>query len=464
VRPEDFTPKQRRHVVRAEGGYHAFLPPPLPPQLLLDGDLAMRLSAADRAVGELAGVGRSLLNARLLTHALIRREAVLSSRIEGTRATLSDLALYELEQPAGPGYDDVREVYNYVAATEHVLDAGRRLPLSLSLLREAHELLLTGVRGGHATPGEFRTSQNWIGPPGTTINTATYVPPPPERLWEALDPLEKHLHASHDLPPLVTIAAVHYQFEAIHPFLDGNGRVGRLLVVLLLVEWGLLPGPLLDLSAYIEPRRDRYYDALLGVSTRGDWIAWLTFFLECAEHQARDTIARAAALQDLRDDYRRRTASARSAGLLGLLVDELFQVPALTINKARDRLGVTHRAAAQNIEKLIAAGILTETESRGRTRQFVGARHHDRRRGTTRATACPRGAHRVTQPIKRELIEVVRLRKQHPATAAGMLIRGIHHHCVTTVCDHDHRLSRRDNRRTFLSLFTGVHPTTRVAP
>ena len=371
MHPEDFAPGQRRHVVRAEGGYHAFLPPPLPPELTLDGDLAMRLSAADRAVGELAGVGRSLLNPQLLTHALIRREAVLSSRIEGTRATLSDLVLYELDQPAGPGYDDVREVYNYVAATEHVLDPARRLPLSLSLLREAHDLLLTGVRGGHAAPGEFRISQNWIGPPGTTIDTATYVPPPPERLWETLDPLEKHLHATHDLPPLITIAAVHYQFEAIHPFLDGNGRVGRLLVALLLVEWGLLPGPLLDLSAYIEPRRDRYYDALLAVSTKGDWISWVTFFLECVEQQTRDSITRAVALHDLRDDYRRRTASARSAGLLGLLIDELFRMPALTNNKAIEVLGVTHRAAAQNIDKLIAAGILIETESRGRTRQFV---------------------------------------------------------------------------------------------
>lgn len=371
MHPADFAAAQRQHVVRAEGDYDAFLPPPLPPRLALGGDLALRLSAADRAVGELAGVGRSLLNPQLLTHALIRREAVLSSRIEGTRASLSDLVLYELEQPAGPSYDDVREVYNYVAATEHVLAQDRRLPLSLPLLREAHEVLLTGVRGGHATPGEFRTSQNWIGPAGSTIVTATYVPPPPERLWEALDPLEKHLHATHDLPPLVTIAAVHYQFEAIHPFLDGNGRVGRLLVVLLLVEWGILPGALLDLSAYIEPRRDRYYEALLGVSTKGDWTTWISFFLECVEHQARDTISRAAGLQLLREDYRRRTEGARSSGVLGLLIDELFRVPAITNNKAIEVVGVTHRAAAQNIEKLVAAGILIEIASRGRTRQFI---------------------------------------------------------------------------------------------
>ena len=169
----------------------------------------------------------------------------------------------------------------------------------------------------------------------------------------------------------MTIAAAHYQFEAIHPFLDGNGRVGRLLVVLLLVEWGLLPGALLDLSAFIEPRRDRYYEALLGVSTKGDWTTWMTFFLEGIEQQTPDTVRRAAALSDLREDYRRRTAGARSAGPLGRLIDELFRVPALTNNKAMEVLGVTHRAAAQNIDKLITAGILIETESRGRTRQFI---------------------------------------------------------------------------------------------
>jgi len=260
----------------------------LPPTVDLDGELSLRLSSADRAVGELAGVGRTLPNPQLFTQALIRREAVLSSRIEGTRASLSDLVLFEVERPNGASDEDVREVYNYVAATEHVLDPNRRLPVSLSLLREAHRLLLTNVRGGHAMPGEFRRSQNWLGSPGATVETATYVPPPPERLWDCLDPFEKYLHAEQMLPPLLAIGTAHYQFEAIHPFLDGNGRVGRLLIVLLLVDWGLLPGALLDLSAYIEPRRDTYYDALLRVSTHGDWPGWFRFFLEVVERQARE--------------------------------------------------------------------------------------------------------------------------------------------------------------------------------
>lgn len=371
----DFASSQRKYVVRAEGGHRAFLPPPLPPALDVDSDLSLLLSSADRAVGELAGVGRTLPDAQMVmfTEAVVRREAVLSSRIEGTRASLSELVLFELEHPTGAADNDVREVYNYVAATAHLLNPDRPLPLSLRLLRDAHRLLLTDVRGGYATPGEFRASQTWIGPPGATIETATYVPPPPERLWECLDPFEKYLHAKQSLPPLLNIGAAHYQFEAIHPFLDGNGRIGRVLIAVLLVEWGLLPGPLLDLSAYIEPRRDEYYDVLLRVSTHGDWARWLGFFLAGVEQQARDAVRRAAALQALREDYRQKVASARSAGPLSIVIDELFRVPALTINRARELLDITHRAATQNVEKLVAAGILVEVDRRGRTRQFVAA-------------------------------------------------------------------------------------------
>ncbi|AXK87520.1 Fic family protein [Nocardia farcinica] len=369
MRLDDFTAGQRSHVVRAEGGYRAFVPPPLPPEVALTPVLVKRLSAADRAIGELAGLGRGLPNPDLFCRALVRREAVLSSRIEGTVASLSDLALFEAEQPSNP-VGDVREVFNYMAAMDHVLAPDRRLPLSLPLLREAHRILLSGVRGDFATPGEFRRSQNWIGRPGSVIDTATYVPPPPDQMWDCLDALEKYLHASGDLPPLMAIAAVHYQFEAIHPFIDGNGRIGRLLAVMLLVEWGLLPGPMLDLSAYIEPRRDRYYDGLLRVSTEGDWALWFSFFLEVVEEQARDSLARAVRLDELRIELRRRVATARSSGLLPVLVDELFRSPVLGIGTAKKVLGVTHRAATLNLEKLVAAGMLVEV-TRGRARLFM---------------------------------------------------------------------------------------------
>ncbi|MEU4651231.1 Fic family protein [Nocardia fluminea] len=331
--------------------------------------LVRRLSSADRAVGELAGLGRGLPSPELFGRALVRREAVLSSRIEGAVASLSDVAMYEVERPARPR-GDVQEVFNYMSAMDHVLDPGRRLPLSLSLLREAHQILMTGVRGDYATPGEFRHSQNWISPPGSTIETAKFVPPPPETLWQSLDAFEKYLHAEGELPPLLAIAAVHYQFEAIHPFIDGNGRIGRLLAVMLLVEWGLLPGPLLDLSSCIEPRRDRYYEGLLRVSTDGDWVGWFDFFLEVIEEQARDSLGRAVRLDALRTELGLRVARARSSGLLPILIDELFRFPIIGIANAMKALDVTHRSATLNIEKLVEAGILVEV-TRARTRFFA---------------------------------------------------------------------------------------------
>lgn len=357
-------------MIRAERGYLAFLPPALPPRFELTATLINQLSAADRALGQLAGAGQGLPNPHLISRVLLRREAVLSSRIEGTQASLSELVLFEVEQPRDAA-SDVREVHNYLLAVDHVLDPGRRLPLSLSLLREAHRILLTDVRGGYATPGEFRTSQNWIGAVDATLDTAAYVPPPPERLWECLDRFEKFLHAEASLPPLLRIAAIHYQFEAIHPFIDGNGRVGRLLIMMLMLEWSLLPAPLLDLSAYIEPRRDRYYEALMGVSTRGDWSGWFAFFLEAVERQAHDALGRARRLHQLRESMRAGVTTARSSGLLPRLVDALFDVPVLTIPRAREILGVTHRAAAMNIDKLIDADIVREVQTGHRPRTFI---------------------------------------------------------------------------------------------
>lgn len=370
VDKDQFARAQRGHVVRAEGRYLAYVPPPLPPHVEFDLPLVRRLTDASLALGELNGIGHGLPNPHLLSRALLRREAVLSSRIEGTQASLSDLVRFEVAGATKGQPDDVIEVFNYLRAVDCVLDPDRRLPLSLSLLREAHAILMHGVRGGYPTPGEFRTSQNWIGRPGAVIENATFVPPPPERMWETLDAFEKHLHARSELPPLLNIAAIHYQFEAIHPFLDGNGRVGRLLVILLLVEWGLLRAPLLDLSAYIEPRRDQYYDGLLRVSTQGDWKGWFAFFLEVVEHQAGDARLRATRLHDLRERMRSQVTTPRGSGLPTLLVDALFDLPMLTIKRAQGVLGVTPRAAAMNIERLVAAGILRELEARGRQRWF----------------------------------------------------------------------------------------------
>lgn len=249
-------------VGQGEAAYWAFVPNPLPPDLTPDMELVRVLSDASYALGELAALGRAMSNPHLLINPFVRREAVLSSRIEGTQASVTDVVAYEAGQlpiaglePAAPE-SDVREVANYVSALEYGIERLNTLPVSLRLIRELHERLLRGVRGEYATPGEFRQTQNWIGQPGCTLTEAQYVPPPRPEMQDALDAFEKYLHAD-DLanPPLVRLACIHYQFEAIHPFLDGNGRIGRLLISLLLVSWGLLPLPLLYLSVYFERER-----------------------------------------------------------------------------------------------------------------------------------------------------------------------------------------------------------------
>jgi Fic family protein len=237
-------------VMRVPGqDYWAYYPAPLPPRLAWTTELIITLSKADSALGELKGLGHNLANPHLLIAPFIRHEAVLSSRIEGTQASLSDLYAYEAVQLSMFSHPtDVEEVHNYVRALQYGLERLKTLPLSLRLIRELHAHLMEGVRGEHQTPGEFRRSQNWIGPPGCLLDDATFVPPPPEETHAALRDLEAYLHAKPTLPPLIRLGLIHYQFEAIHPFLDGNGRVGRLLIVLLLCAWELLPQPLLYLS------------------------------------------------------------------------------------------------------------------------------------------------------------------------------------------------------------------------
>ncbi len=369
--PEAFSDAQREHVRRHLGGYWSFIPPPPIRELALDPQISLALSDSDRRLGELAGAGEWLPNPHLLIRPFLRREAVLSSRIEGTQASVADLVLFE----AGPGAPerspDVREVLNYVRALELAFQPRRRLPLSLRLIRELHRVLMTDVRGAHLTPGEFRTSQNWIGPPGCALEDARFVPPSPDELMRCLDAFEKYLHAPVDLPPLIRLGIIHYQFEAIHPFLDGNGRVGRLLLSLLLHEWRLLPQPLLYLSAYFEQHRSDYYDLLLDVSLRGDWSPWLTFFLKGVAQQSADAVARARRLFRLRERFHATLHANRSSALPLRLIDRLFEQPALSIAQAQKYLGVTRRAAALNVEKLIRAGILREATGRSRNRIFV---------------------------------------------------------------------------------------------
>ena len=358
-------------VGQGEAAYSAFIPNPLPPEIEFDMELILALSDADRSLGELSGLGRNIPNPHLLMGPFIRREAVLSSRIEGTRADITDLYLYEAGQTSPSLPPDVREVSNYVKALEYGLERLDTLPISLRFMRELHERLMEGVRGEYATPGSFRASQNWIGPPGCSLNQATYVPPPVPQMQSSLSAFEEYIHAKDDLPPLIRIALIHYQFEAIHPFLDGNGRIGRLLISLLLVHWGLLPLPLLYLSAYFEAHREEYYTLLMAISERGAWHEWLTYFLRGVAEQASDANLRAKRLQDLQIEYRKRFMETRASTLPLRLMDSLFETPAITVPEAQQVLGVAYNTARQNIRKLVEFGILRQTDDSSYDKTFV---------------------------------------------------------------------------------------------
>jgi Fic family protein len=350
----------------------AFVPNSLPPKLESTWKLAERISDADRALGELAGVARAIPNPHLLIGPFTRREAVLSSRIEGTQATLTELFSAEAAAPRGGPSEGVREVQNYVIALEYGLRRMKQLPVSLRLIRELHERLMDDVRGRSLTPGEFRKAQNFIGPPGCRLESATYVPPPAPQMKEALGRFEKYLHESRKaLPPLVRLSLIHYQFEAIHPFWDGNGRMGRLLITLLLCSEGLLPQPLLYLSAYFERNRREYYRLLLDVSQAGNWVEWVSFFLNGVSEEARDAVARSNQLLVLRQRYRDKLQAQKFPGHTLELMERLFVEPATTILSARKRLDVTTRSAQQNVDKLIRAEILKEVTGKRRYRIFV---------------------------------------------------------------------------------------------
>lgn len=375
MQESDFTENKPGRLVRTLSGHWAFAPNVLPPALRLNWSLVHLLSKADRALGELAGLGRTLPNPYLLIRPFIRREAVLSSKIEGTQASLSDLVLFEISRGTPSRSqslpDDVREVSNYVTALETGLDRVNQLPLSLRLLRELHNLLMAGVRGGQFTPGEFRRVQNWIGPPESPIENASYVPPPVDEMNAALHAFEAFLHSKQEIPPLIRLALVHYQFEAIHPFLDRNGRIGRLLLSLTLCLEKLLPHPLLYLSAYFEKHRTQYYQRLLDVSQKGKWEEWIAFFLDGVAEQSLDAIWRAGELLRLRVKFRNTLPSARASTLLLRMVDDLFDYPAVTIQHTAKHLEITARAAGLNIAKLQNAGILEETTGRERYRTFA---------------------------------------------------------------------------------------------
>lgn len=372
MRPTDFTDQKHGQIIFTLQGYHAYVPGNLPPNIEASWELSHKISLADRALSELAGATRTLPNPHLFINSFLRREAVLSSRIEGTQASLSDLFFFEAagEQQK---QSDVQEVINYVNALNYGIERLNDLPLSIRLLCEIHEKLMLGVRGNESrlTPGEVRRSQNWIGKGGASLLDATYVPPPFEEMKECLGELEKYFHADSHLPPLVRLALIHYQFEAIHPFLDGNGRVGRLLITLLLIKEQLLTQPILYLSAFFERNRERYYELLLGVSQKGMWQEWIEYFLQGVAEESKDAVIRANSVIDLWTSYRQKLQNERHSVSTLTLLDEIIKTPVMTYTKAQTILGVTNRAARQNVDKLVEIGLLKEITERERYKIFV---------------------------------------------------------------------------------------------
>jgi Fic family protein len=358
--------------VKQGSGYSAFVPAPLPPEppVEFDSELRQLLSEADRALGRLDGATSTLPNPDLFVAMYVRQEAVLSSQIEGTQSTLEDVLEFEIDPRRGEHPKDVAEVVNYVRAMHYGLERLESLPLSLRLIREIHGELLEGVRGGHRTPGEFRRAQNWIGPAGCTLATATFVPPAVPDMHEALDNFEKFLH-DRTLPVLVQCGLAHAQFETIHPFLDGNGRVGRLLGTFLLVERGTLERPLLYLSQYLKAHRAEYYDRLMAVRTDGNWEGWLKFFLRGVDEVSRSATSTVRAILDLREQHRRRLSEGDSGGLAALrLLDRLFEQPVTTIRLVEQNLACSYVTAAKVVDRFVELGLLREVTGQRRNRRF----------------------------------------------------------------------------------------------
>jgi len=358
-------PMRAGQYVRQVEGYQAFIPAPLPPQPppQIDQKTLNLLSRADLALGRLDGVTSILPNPDLFVAMFVRQEAVLSSQIEGTQSTLEDVLQFEVDEKGADLPKDIGEVVNYVNAIKFGLKRLRDLPLSLRLIREIHGRLLQGVRGGERTPGEFRRTQNWIGPAGCNLHTATFIPPPVHAMNPSLDNLERFLHDTDSFPVLIHCALAHAQFETIHPFIDGNGRVGCLLITFLLCQREILQRPLLYLSSYLKVRRAEYYDRLMAIRVSDDWEGWIKFFLRGVFEVSQAATATARKILELREKHRQRVKVPD-------LLDYLFEQPLVSINMVQVRFGWSYPTASKYVEQFVEAGILEETTGYQRNRRF----------------------------------------------------------------------------------------------
>ncbi len=373
MEPDSPTSRAGRYVQQLTG-YRAFIPASLPPEppIARDAEMDQLHFEATLALGKLDGATEALPNPDLFVFMYVRKEAVLSSQIEGTQASLIDVLEFESAKLRPGAPHDVKEVVNYVDAMSHGLRRLAELPVCLRLIKEIHQRLLAGVRGGALSPGEFRTSQNWIGPPGCTLADAAFVPPPPHELPKALGELEKFVHDRDPLPPLLKLGLIHAQFETIHPFLDGNGRVGRLLIAFLLCERKILGRPLLYLSYYFKKHRSYYYEALQRIRDVGDWESWLKFFLRGVALVAREATAKARQIVNLREDHRSSISSdlGRSAGNGLTLLESLYERPIVNVNDVAEITGTVFATANRLVDALARLGILVETTGQKRNRVF----------------------------------------------------------------------------------------------
>lgn len=363
-----------RYVEQLEG-YKAFIPNPLPPTpaIQIDQELWNLLSQADRALGRLDGATDALPNPDLFVFMYVRKEAVLSSQIEGTQASLIDVLEFESQALEPDNPQEVAEVVNYIAAVNYGIKRLEDLPISLRLIREIHKELMRGVRGEERSPGEFRRSQNWIGPGGCSLTDATYVPPPPHDMHQALDNLEKFLHNLQPMPTLIKVGLAHAQFETIHPFLDGNGRTGRLLITFLLCEQNILQRPLLYISYFFKKYRSEYYEHLQSVRDSGNWESWLKFFLCGVYEVAQEAAATARKIVNLKEEHRQLLLDrmGRRSGNAIALLESLYFKPIFKVEHAEDITNLSYPNANTLIKNLIKLGLLKEITGQKRNRAFA---------------------------------------------------------------------------------------------
>ena len=361
--------------VQQPAGYKAFIPAPLPPRpsVQIDEEMQDLLSKADMALGRLDGSIQTLPNPDLFVFMYVRKEAVLSSQIEGTQASINDLIKAEAEIFDAERPGDVGEVINYVAAMNYGLERLKAIPLSRRLIEEIHSRLLKNVRGEKMQPGEFRRSQNWIGPAGSTITDATFIPPPFQDAEEAVSDLEKFLHGEEYMPPLIRIGLAHAQFETIHPFLEGNGRIGRLLITFFLCNKKILQTPVLYISYYFKQHREEYYSRLQRIRDRGEWEEWLKFFIQGVFEVANQATETAKQIVALRENHRLLIAErfGNHAGKAMRLHERLFERPTVTVNDVRDLLHISFPNANALVDKFVDAGLLVETTGQARNRVFM---------------------------------------------------------------------------------------------